>query len=671
MIVDKNAAEGEIIWRPNESVIPDTSVARFADFARRHGAPLDRSYESLWKWSTEPSNRFWELFAEYAGINMGGAAGPVCSSNVMPGVNWFPGRTVNYARHLLEGREGIALLSVAEDNSLSETTWAALRGKVGALAAHLRSVGVRAGDRVVAVLPNVEEAVVGLLATASMGAIWSVCAPEFGSSAIISRFAQLRPKVMIASPGYRLGGRDRDRRAELEEVLASLTSVEHVVWVTAHTDTPVPETTQASRNWDDVTALPAELTFADLDFDHPLWVLFSSGTTGVPKGIVHGHGGALIEMMKMLLIHCDLRPEDRFLSIASTSWVVWNSLVSTLGAGATAVLVDGNPTFPSVDRVWELAELTGATALGVSAGFIHACAKNELVPSREHDLSRLKFIQVTGSPLSPDGYRWVYSCVGDVWLSSASGGTDIASIFVGGIPSEPVRVGYIQAPALGVDVQAWDHAGAPSKGTGELVVTNPLPSMPLYFWGDHDGSRYHASYFDMYPGVWRHGDFIEFNAAGIKIHGRSDSTLNRNGLRLGSAEIYAVVESLPEITEALVVGAEIGAEDYYMPLFVQLAQGVDEETARRRITAAIREHLSVRYLPDEIVAVRGIPHTRTGKKLEVPVKRLLQGESLELVADLGSLDDPSLMEEFAAFAAARSEKNRRSESKWTLTFLKP
>ncbi|SCC30100.1 acetoacetyl-CoA synthetase [Pseudarthrobacter enclensis] len=656
MIVDKNAAEGAIIWRPDENAISDTSVARFTDFAQRHGAPLDGSYDSLWKWSTQPNNRFWELFAEFAGITMGGVSGAACSSNAMPGASWFPGRTVNYARHLLEGREGIALLSVTENNALSETSWEVLRGKVGALAAHLRSTGVRAGDRVVAVLPNVEEAVVGLLATASMGAVWSICSPEFGPGAISSRFAQLSPKVMIASPGYRLGGRDRDRRAEVEEVLTSLTSVEHVVWVTTHTDTPVPETALPCRNWNDITAHPAEPAYEDLNFDHPLWVLFSSGTTGIPKGIVHGHGGALIEMMKMLLIHCDLRPEDRFLSIASTSWVVWNALVSTLGAGATAVLVDGNPTFPSVDRVWELAALTGATALGVSAGFIHACAKKELVPSQQHDLSRLKFVQVTGSPLSSDGYRWVYACVGDVWLSSVSGGTDIASIFVGGIPCEPVRVGYIQAPALGVNVQAWDADGAPAEGTGELVVTKPLPSMPLYFWGDNDGSRYRASYFDMYPGVWRHGDFIEFNAAGIKIHGRSDSTLNRNGLRLGSAEIYAVVESLPEIAEALVVGAEIGAEDYYMPLFVQLTDGVNEETARQRISAAIREHLSVRYLPDDIVAVRGIPHTRTGKKLEVPVKRLLQGEPLERVADLGSLDDPALMEEFAAFAAARSGK---------------
>lgn len=652
MIIDVDADEGEVVWRPDADRVSTAGVTRLVEFARERGVIVGDGYAAFWEWSVENADTFWELFAEFAGVRLGGEAGPVRSGDAMPATRWFPGRTLNFARYLLEGREGIALLSVAEDGATAETSWHSLRGQVGALAERLRALGIVRGDRVVAVLPNVEEAVVGMLATASIGAIWSICAPEFGPRAIVSRFAQLEPRVLIAAPGYRLGGVDRDRRAELEEVIAELPSLEHVIWATAHTTIPAPEAGSVSR-WSEIVGAPREPSYDDVDFSHPLWVLFSSGTTGIPKGIVHGHGGALLEMLKMLVVHSDLRPGDRFLSIASTSWVVWNSLVCALGVGATAVLVDGNPTFPSVDRVWHIAAATGAAVLGVSAGFVHACAKAGLTPGRDHELSALRMIQVTGSPLSADGYRWVYRAVGDVWLSSASGGTDVASIFVGGVPTEPVRVGYIQVPALGVRVESWDSDGAPAVGSGELVVTAPMPSMPLYFWGDRDGTRYHQSYFDMYPNVWRHGDFIEFRAEGIRIHGRSDSTLNRNGLRLGSAEIYAVVEALPGISEALIVGAEIESEDYYMPLFVHLVEGADEASVRVEIAAAIRSHLSVRYLPDDIVAVRAIPHTRTGKKLEVPVKRLLQGAALGEVVDLGSVDDPELMEEYAAFAAAR------------------
>ena len=595
--------------------------------------------------------QFWELFARFAGVEFGGTAGPVCTDDPMPHTRWFPGRTLNFARHLLQGHEGIALIGLAEDGTREEVTFEALRREVASLAAHLRALGVGHGDRVVAILPNVAEAVTGLLAAASIGAVWSICAPEFGPGAIVSRFAQLDAKVVIAAPGYMLGGKDRDRRAELEEIFAKLPTIEHVIWVGRHTSIPSIETRAPAVDWEQAVGEAAELVFDDVEFSHPLWVLFSSGTTGIPKGIVHGHGGALLEEMKMLLIHSDLRAGDRYLNVASTSWVLWNAVVSALGVGATAVLIDGNPTFPSIDRVWQIAAAEQVAVLGVGAGFVHSCAKAALVPMRDHELGALKSLQVTGSPLSADGYRWVYGNVGDIWLASMSGGTDIASIFVGGSPTLPVHVGYIQAPALGVRVESWDEAGDPTRGKGELVVTKPMPSMPLSFWGD-DGSRYHESYFGMFPGVWRHGDFIEFTDRGILIHGRSDSTLNRNGLRLGSADIYAVVEALQEVAEALVVGAELGT-DYYMPLFVQLAEGSTPEAAREAITGSIREHLSVRYLPDEIVFMRGIPHTRTGKKLEVPVKRLLQGAQLETVADLGSVDDAELLKEYARFAHGR------------------
>ena len=651
MILNAHAADGEVIWEPDLERSAETGIGRFAAFLGGQGIDVGAGYDELWQWSVDEPEQFWELFARFAGVEFGGTAGPVCTTDAMPHTRWFPGRTLNFARHLLQGHEGIALIGIAEDGTREEVTWDALRREVASLAAHLRARGVGHGDRVVGILPNVAEAVVGLLAAASIGAIWSVCAPEFGPGAIVSRFAQLGPKVVIAAPGYRLGGKDRDRRGELGEIFAQLPTLEHIIWVGRHTSVPSVPTRVPAVDWAQAVAEPAELVFEDVEFSHPLWVLFSSGTTGIPKGIVHGHGGALLEEMKMLLIHSDLRPGDRYLNVASTSWVLWNALVSALGVGATAVLVDGNPTFPSIDRVWQIAAAEQVAVLGVGAGFVHSCAKAALVPMRDHDLDALKSLQVTGSPLSADGYRWVYGNVGDIWLSSMSGGTDIASIFVGGSPTLPVHVGYIQAPALGVRVESWDEAGNPTRGKGELVVTKAMPSMPLSFWGD-DGSRYHESYFAMYPGVWRHGDYIEFTHRGILIHGRSDSTLNRNGLRLGSADIYTVVESLPEVAEALVVGAELGT-DYYMPLFVHLADGAKPDVTQEAITRSIRENLSVRYLPDEIVFMPGIPHTRTGKKLEVPIKRLLQGARLETVADLGSVDDPVLLEEYARFALER------------------
>lgn len=651
MITNAQAADGEVIWQPEPQDYAHSGVGRFVAFLEGQGINIGEGYDELWTWSVDETEAFWDLFARFAGVEFGGTPGPVMSSDLMPHTRWFPGRTLNFARHLLQDHEGIALIGISEDGRREEVTFEALRREVASLAAYLRDRGVGHGDRVVAILPNVTEAVTGLLAAASIGAIWSVCAPEFGPGAIVSRFAQLDPKVVIAAPGYMLGGKDRDRRAELKEIFAQLPTVEHVIWVGRHTSIPSIETRAPAVQWAQAVAEEAELHFDDVEFSHPLWVLFSSGTTGIPKGIVHGHGGALLEEMKMLLIHSDLRPGDRYLNVASTSWVLWNAIVSSLGVGATAVLIDGNPTFPSLDRVWQIAAAERVAVLGVGAGFVHSCAKAALVPMRDHDLAALKTLQVTGSPLSSDGFRWAYGNVGDIWLASMSGGTDIASIFVGGSPTLPVHVGYIQAPALGVRVESWDEAGDPTRGKGELVVTKPMPSMPLSFWGD-DGSRYHESYFATYPGVWRHGDFIEFTNRGILIHGRSDSTLNRNGLRLGSADIYAVVEALPEVAEALVVGAELGT-DYYMPLFVQLGKGSTPEAAREAITRAIREHLSVRYLPDEIVFMPAIPHTRTGKKLEIPVKRLLQGTPLETVADLGSVDNPELLRQYARFALER------------------
>lgn len=660
MIIDQDAADGSVIWRPDENTVAESNVLRLASSLRDAGVVVDDSYETLWQWSVDHPERFWDHFADFAGVDLSGSDGPVRTTDPMPFTRWFPGRTLNFARHLLEGREGVAIVAIGEDGDREEWCWDDVRREVAALAAQLRRLGVEPGDRVAAILPNVPEALIGLLATAAIGAVWSVCAPEFGSGAIISRFTQLAPKIILAAPGYRLGGTDRDRRSEITEVMRRLPDVETVIWVTRHSAMSSVDVEQHAISWEEATATPADLEYAPVEFSHPLWVLFSSGTTGIPKGIVHGHGGALLENAKLLLVHADLREGDRYLLIASTSWVVWNALICALAVGATAVLLDGNPTYPSIDRVWQVAADEGAAVLGVSAGFVHACAKAGLTPGRDHDLGRLRAVQVTGSPLSTDGYRWVYRAVGDVWLCSMSGGTDIASVFVGGVPTVPVHVGRIQVPALAVSVESWGDDGHPALGKGELVITAPMPSMPLRLWGDDSGERYHASYFDTFPGVWRHGDFIEFTDTGIIIHGRSDSTLNRNGLRLGSADIYTAVESLGAVVEALVIGAEMG-DDYYMPLFVQLADGADPEDARRGIEGAIRTNLSARYLPDELVFMRAIPHTRTGKKLEVPVKRLLQGADVADVVDLGAVDDADLLQEYADFARARKDRVEKSQ----------
>ena len=651
---------GDVIWRPAAEQLRDSEYAAFVRWLTETGraafgeAP---AYRDVWQWSVDDVGRFWQAFAEYAGV--AAAASEPGAPRAMPGRGWFPGTGVNYAaRCLADDRQGPAIVAIDDDGTRRVTTWEQLRRQVGAMAGFLRDSGVAPGDRVAAVLPNRTEAVVGLLAAASVGAVWSVVAPEFGAGAIVSRLAQLDPAVLIAASGYDYGGRRIGRTDVLAEVLGALPGLRQLVWADDQPGGDLETDAPVSR-WADIMAADRPWTAQTVPFEHPLWVLFSSGTTGVPKGIVHGHGGVILEHLKTLTLHSVLRPGDRFLVVGNTSWVVWNTLVSGLLRGCTIVLLDGNPAYPDLGRVWRAAAEEKVAKLGLGAAYVHASMRAGLRPSRDHDLSALRMLHVTGSPLSPDAYRWVYDAVGDVWLASVSGGTDVAGIFLGAAPGEPVRIGRLQPPALGVAAQAWDAAGQSLTGeAGELVITRPMPSMPLYFWNDPDGSRYRDSYFSTYPDVWRHGDFVEFDADGNSvIVGRSDSTLNRNGVRMGPADLYRVVEAMPEVHEALVVGIE-EPDGYYMPLFVRFTDGTDPHSAPAAVRQAIRSALSPRYVPDDVIAVSAIPHTRTGKKLEVPVKRLLMGQPLEAVVDPGAVDDVAALTEIRD-AARRPMSARR------------
>jgi acetoacetyl-CoA synthetase len=649
---------GEVIWEPPDSPASECGLTSYLDWLGREKGHAFADYEELWAWSVADLDAFWSSVWDFERVIGDRGWGRALEQAKMPGAEWFPGARVNYGQHLLRhAGSAPALICLAEGSDPVEWSWARLRRDAGALAHTLTELGVGPGDRVAGYLPNGAPAVIGLLACAAIGAIWSVCAPDFGAHGVAARFAQLQPKVLLAVDGYRWGGREYDRRDEVVRLLEEL-GHPHLLWLAELDPGAAPPAAAAAEGataWGDALAAEADLHFAPLPFDHPLWVLFSSGTTGVPKGIVHGHGGILLEHLKQMRLQCDVRAGDRYLFVGSTSWMVWNLMVSALLTGATAVLLDGSPTHPELGSIWARAARVGATHLGVGAGYITACAKAGLRPAAEHDLTALRALVSTGSPLPLSGFEWWREAIGpEIWLSSASGGTDVCSAFVGSSPLSPLRAGRLQARQLGVDVQAWDEDGRPLVGeTGELVVAQPMPSMPLRFWDDPDGSRYRGAYFEEFPAAWRHGDFIQIFADGSSIiHGRSDSTLNRNGVRMGSADIYAAVERLDAVREALVIGVELG-DDYFMPLFVALAEDADADAARAAIVAAIRESLSPRHVPDEIIVVPGVPHTRTGKKLEVPIKRLFQGAARAEAFDPGSVDDHTLLTVYETIAQDR------------------
>jgi acetoacetyl-CoA synthetase len=656
--VAANTGRGELLWKPSAEMV---ERARMTQYMRWLGAERGlrfTGYHELWRWSVTDLEGFWGSIWDFFAVRADGDPSPVLTSHEMPGARWFPNASLNYAEHVFAGKDdaATAIVAASELRELSTLSWEELRGQVAAVAAGLRQLGVKRGDRVVAYMPNVPEAIVAFLATASVGAIWSSCSPDFGPASVVDRFAQIEPKVLFAVAGYRYGGKDFDRSGTLAQLQAEMPSLERTVVLPYLAPEPDLSALRDAMRWGELldAGMGAELRFERLPFDHPLWVLYSSGTTGLPKAIVQGQGGILLEHLKKLHLHLDAHRGERLFWFTTTGWMMWNFLVSGLLTEAAIVLYDGNPGHPGMGVLWDLAERAGITMFGTSASYIAACMKAGVEPGAGRDLGHLKAVGSTGSPLAPEGFDWVYEQLGrDTWLFSTSGGTDLCTAFVGGTPLLPVYRGELQARALGAAVEAWDEGGkAVIEEVGELVVTEPMPSMPVFFWGDPDGSRYRESYFEHYPGVWRHGDWIEITSRGTAvIYGRSDSTINRSGVRMGTSEIYRAVLDIEEVVDALVVDIPRPGTEGWMPLFVVLREGEElDDGLRREITLRVRERCSPRHVPDRIFQIAEVPRTLSGKALEVPVKRILMGTPAEQAASRDSLANPAALEWFVELA---------------------
>ncbi|NNJ12929.1 acetoacetate--CoA ligase [Chloroflexales bacterium ZM16-3] len=652
-----NIAHPRQLWTPPSSFQEASNMrAYMAWLAEHRGLRLD-TYGELWQWSVDQIDDFWVSLWDYFRIQSPTPYAAALSGHSMPGARWFEGSQVNYAEHVFRNAsaEHPAMLFQSETQPLITISWGELERQVAAVAACLRGIGVVAGDRVVAYVGNTPHALVAFLATASLGAVWSSCSPDFGSPSVIDRFSQIAPKVLFAIDGYQYGGKRFDRRSAVAELQAALPSLEHTIFIPYLDAAAEPTDMRNVTLWADALATPGPLAFERVPFDHPLWVLYSSGTTGLPKPIVQSQGGILIQHLKELHLQLNVKPGDRFFWFSTTGWMMWNLLVGALLVGGTVVSYDGSPGYPDMGVLWRLAEQSGMTFFGTSAGYITAMMKTDVEPGRDYDLSKLVGVGSTGSPLPPEGFDWVYEHVRpDIWLASVSGGTDICGCFVGGCPLLPVYSGEIQCRILGVHAEAYDTDGSPVTGVmGELVISKPMPSMPIYFWNDPDGRRYRESYFELYPGKWRHGDWIVVNErGGVVIYGRSDSTINRQGVRMGTSEIYRAVDAVPEVLDSLVIDLEGLGGASYMPLFVALREGlVLDESLTKKIKGAIRSALSPRHVPDEIFAIPDIPRTLSGKKLEVPVKKILMGVPVERAANPDSLKNPELLPFFVELAA--------------------
>ncbi len=636
-----------VLWEPTQEFKDRTVLTRYMGWLASEKGIEHADYDSLWRWSTTELEAFWASIWEFFDVQGDSGYGTVLGHPDMPGAEWFPGATLSYAEHIFRGKDdsATAIHHASELRELDTMTWGELRAMTAGIAAGLRARGVGPGDRVVAYMPNMPETIAAFLACASIGAVWSSCSPDFGARSVVDRFAQIEPKVLLAVDGYSYNGKEFDRREVVEGIAKEIGGGVEVVEFGYLN----------GSGWPADFAGGGKLGFERLPFDHPLWVLYSSGTTGLPKAIVHSQGGILLEHLKKLNLHLDAQPGDRVFWFTTTGWMMWNFLVGVLLTPAEIVLYDGSPGHPDLGVLWDLAERTGMTCFGTSAAYIASCMKGGVEPGAGRDLSKLRSVGSTGSPLSPEGFQWVYDHVGeDTWLFSTSGGTDVCTAFVGGCPLLPVHLGELQARALGAKVESFDEEGSPLIGAvGELVITEPMPSMPIFFWSDPDGHRLRESYFEMYPGTWRHGDWIEITERGTSIiYGRSDSTINRGGIRMGTSEIYRAVLGVDDVVDALVVDVPREGKENWMPLFVVLREGAElDDALTKQLASRIREECSPRHVPNDVFAIAEVPRTLSGKLLEVPVKRILTGTPAEKAASRDSLQNPEALDYFVELAA--------------------
>jgi acetoacetyl-CoA synthetase len=659
--------EGDLLWTPAPDRVERANVTAFTRWLAAERGHDFGDYQALWQWSVTDLDGFWQAVWDYCGVRASAPAAAVLGARAMPGADWFPGARLNYAEHVLRserpGRD--ALYYQSETVPLTGLPWPDLANSVRVLATRLRDMGVRPGDRVASCMPNTPQTAIAMLAATSIGAIWTSCSPDFGWRGVSDRFGQLAPKVLLCVDSYRYNGQDYDRTAELEQIIARLPGLEHVIGVRGPLGAAVPGVPGAgrARTWDELMDHPpvpaAGFPFEQVPFGHPLWILFSSGTTGLPKALTHSHGGILIEQLKLLTFHNDLRAGMRMFFYTTAGWMMWNFLVSSLLLGVRPLLYDGHPGYPRPDVLWEMAQNARVNFFGASPAYVNLMSRAGLVPGDKYDLSALSAVMLAGSPVSAETGAWFYGNVKrDLWLHVGSGGTDVCSGFTGGVPTLPVYAGEHQARNLGVAAYAFNPQGQPVTGeVGEMVITQPMPSMPVRLWNDEDGRLYRQTYFADFPGVWRQGDFFKVNErGGCFVLGRSDATLNRHGIRIGTAEIYAALESVEEVADALIVNLDLPGGGFFMPLFVTLEDGaVLDDALRGKIADRLRRLYTARHVPDRIIQVAAIPVTLTGKKMEVPVRKILLGTPPDQAANRNAMANPASLDAFAEYAGIQDD----------------